>query len=71
VNKVFWISGQFLFVTAISAQMVYGPTDDPKEYSKSLAREEMWVVQHPTYGFAHNPNERPEDSVLGNGLSAR
>jgi hypothetical protein len=64
VNKLFWLSRQFLFVTVISAQMIYGPTDDPKEYPKSLAHEEMWVVQHPTYGFAHNSNERSEDLVV-------
>jgi hypothetical protein len=64
VNKLFWLSGQCLFVTAISAQMIYGPTDDPKKYPESLACEEMWVVQHPTYGFAHNPNERSEDLVV-------
>jgi hypothetical protein len=64
VNKLFWLSGQCLFVTAMSAQMIYGPTDDPKEYVKSLMREEMWVVQHPTYGFAHNPNERSEDLLV-------
>jgi hypothetical protein len=45
VNKLFRLSGQFLFVTAMSAQMIYGPTDDQKEYPKALAREEMWVVQ--------------------------
>jgi hypothetical protein len=63
MNRFCWLSGQFLFVTAVSAQMIYGPTDNPKDYPKALAREGAWVAQHPTYGFTYIHHERPENLI--------
>jgi hypothetical protein len=64
VRKLGWIAGKIIFFSStVSAQMIYGPTDHPKDYPKALAREEKWVAEHPTYGFTRSPLGTPDELI--------